>query len=261
MSEESPARRWFRRRWEAGRLPVTGVWAVRRRLAAAMRQVIERLTTSDAPLEELEAAAQRLEAYAERLGRHPRRARYLGFSESALLDEDAEDEEGRGGGHFDFSPLIGLSNPLSPPIVMTSDEDGTVYGRVTFGSAYEGPPGCVHGGYVAASFDEVLGYAETFTDRPGMTGTLSIVYRSPTPLHQEVVFTAQVERTERRKVFVKGTLHAGGRLCAEAEGIFVSMQPGTYARLIEERGKRAPERGVREGRARAAVGRDEKPHG
>lgn len=60
---------------------------------------------------------------------------------------------------IDHSPLVGPLNPLAPPIVISAD--GTkVTGVVTFGAAYEGPPGCVHGGFIAAAFDEVLGLAQ-----------------------------------------------------------------------------------------------------
>jgi acyl-coenzyme A thioesterase PaaI-like protein len=166
------------------------------------------------------------------------RKRYVGFAESALADASTEDAEGASGGHFDFSPLIGRSNPLSPPIAMSADERGQVTGRVTFGSAYEGPPGCVHGGYVAAAFDEVLGFAETFSNAPGMTGTLNVVYRTPTPLHVEVVFRARITGIEGRKIFVSGELHAGERLCAECDAIFVSMKAGTYAHLVAQRANR-----------------------
>jgi acyl-coenzyme A thioesterase PaaI-like protein len=237
-ANEDPARRFFRRRWEAAQLPVSGVWRARRRLAAAMRSVIERLTTSDAPEAELDVAAARLEDYADHLATHGRRDRYVGFAESALADAAREDAEAQGGGHFDYSPLIGRSNPLAPPITVEADEDGNVIARCVFGSAYEGPPGCVHGGYVAAAFDEVLGYAETFSGAPGMTGTLTVVYRSPTPLHAEVVFRARIARVEGRKIFVHGTLHAGERLCAESDAIFVSMRAGRYLELMKERAER-----------------------
>jgi len=221
----------IRRRWEANTEPASGVWGERRRLADAMRVVIERLTTSDAPEAELAVAADRLEEYAAHLARHPRRERYDGFAESAV-------SEG-GGGHFDYSPLIGRANPLAPPIVMRSEDD-RVRGTVHFGSAYEGPPGCVHGGYVAAAFDEVLGYAQSISGQAGMTGTLTIVYRTPTPLHTDLAFEAWVDRVEGRKLFVKGTLHAGERLCAESEGIFISMKPGTFVKLVTERAEREP---------------------
>ncbi|HEY8121108.1 MAG TPA: PaaI family thioesterase [Myxococcota bacterium] len=239
MSDESnPAPSpLFRRRWEANQNLATGVWAARRRLASAMRSVIEHLITSDAPEPELQRAASQLEEYAEHLATHPVRKRYVGFAESALADEETEDAEGAAGGHFDFSPLIGRSNPLSPPILMSADASGRVTGRVTFGSAYEGPPGCVHGGYIAAAFDEVLGFAETFSNAPGMTGTLNVVYRTPTPLHVEVEFSAKITRSEGRKIFVSGQLHAGAQLCAECDAIFISMRAGTFARLVAQRAR------------------------
>src|SRR5262250_3653571 len=144
-----------------------------------MRLVIERLVASDAPEAELRLAAEQLERYAEHLRTHPRLRHFQGFAESA--------NAGDIGAFFDQSPLIGLANPLAPPVRLAKTGERTAEGRVRFGSAYEGPPGCVHGGYVAAAFDEVLGYAETFSGAPGMTGTLTVVYRTPTPLHTEVV--------------------------------------------------------------------------
>lgn len=234
--------------------PLPEIWTARRRLASAMRLVIERLTASDAPETELRRAAERLEDYAAHLASHGKRDRYIGFAESALAgpaetptqtpvgavgtltaELSASPHPQRAGGHFDYSPLIGRSNPLAPPVVMHADADGTVHGRVTFGSAYEGPPGCVHGGMVAAAFDEVLGYAQIFSGRPGMTGKLEVFYRAPTPLHRELRFTARVQRREGRKVFVQSQLHAGDQLCAEATGLFISMRPGTLDHLMKSR--------------------------
>jgi acyl-coenzyme A thioesterase PaaI-like protein len=233
--------RLFRLRWEAQDAPGGGLWQERRRLAAAMRLVIERLIASDAPEDELRVAADRLEQYAEHLATHPRRKRYEGAAESALAEAPNAGEARRlpGPGHFDFSPLIGRSNPLAPPISVRADfAAGRVYAEVEFGSAYEGPPGCLHGGYVAAAFDEVLGYAQSLTGSPGMTGRLEVNYRSPTPLHTLLRFEAWAESVVGRKITARSTLHAGDRLCAEATGLFISIKAGTFEKLIEAREKR-----------------------
>ncbi len=235
MSDDERER--YRPRWEAKDFRGTGIWQVRRRLAAAMRTVIERLTISDAPIEELTEAARRLEEYGEHLENHPRRDRYEGFGETAVASPEQQD----GGGHFDYSPWIGLSNPLAPPISMES-RDERVHASVTFGSAYEGAPGCVHGGCVAAAFDEILGYAQTFSGQPGMTGTLTTVYRSPTPIHKPLRFEAWIEKTEGRKVTCRGTLHAGDRLCAEASAIFISLRAGRYEELVRQRAEQTETR-------------------
>ncbi len=218
--------------WGASAEEVTeGPWAERRRLATAMRRVIELLVRSDAPEAELRVAADRLEDYARHLEGHPRNVRYEGFAEAS--------PSGDVRAFFDQSPLIGRANPLAPPLQLEADEAAQrVYGRVRFGSAYEGAPGCVHGGWVAAAFDEALGYAQSLSASPGMTGTLTVRYRNPTPLHTDLAFECWVDGVEGRKVFAGGTLHAGDLLCAEAEGIFVSLQPGRFERLLEARAER-----------------------
>ena len=62
-------------------------------------------------------------------------------------------------------------------------------------------------------------------------------YRSPTPLHEELHFDGEIVRTEGRKTFAEARVHAGERLCAEAEGIFVSARPETFEKLLAERRK------------------------
>ena len=69
-------------------------------------------------------------------------------------------------------------------------------GKAWFGPAYEGPPGCVHGGYIAAAFDELLGCTQTMTGAPGMTANLSIDYRTPTPLETELSFVGVVTKVD-----------------------------------------------------------------
>ncbi len=100
---------------------------------------------------------------------------------------------------FDHSPIIGLANPLSPPVHLDYRAD-RVIGSVTFGAAYEGPPGCVHGGYVAAVFDELLGATQSLSGDQGMTAHLEVDYRSPTPLGEPLQLEGWFERREGRKI-------------------------------------------------------------
>jgi acyl-coenzyme A thioesterase PaaI-like protein len=209
-------------------------WAQKRRLADAMRLVIERLVPSNAPEEELRRAADALERYADQLGSHPRLRYVHGFGESATA--------GDVGAFFDQSPMIGLANPLAPPIRLSQTGPRTALGLVTFGSAYEGPPGSVHGGFVAAAFDEVLGYVQSLGERPGMTGTLTVRYRSPTPLHTELRFEAELVRMEGRKIFTRAQVLGGDRVCAEAEGIFVSVARERFQELETLRAEREQQR-------------------
>jgi hypothetical protein len=81
----------------------------------------------------------------------------------------------------------------------------------------------------------VLGFVQSLGGNPGFTGRLTIHYRSPTPLHTELHFDCAIDRVEGRKTFASGQLHAGDRLCAEAEGLFISAKPGHMEELQHER--------------------------
>ncbi len=166
----------------------------------------------------------------------------------ALLKQREHDDtfEGPGeaalatiGSFLDRSPLIGAINPLAVPMRISTLRDGTgetvAIGTVCFGAAYEGPPGCVHGGFIAAAFDEVLGVAQSLSGNPGMTVNLAIDYRSPTPLSQPLEFRGRIKQVEGRKIFTIGTLHHGDTLCAEASGLFISMRPEVFERLLKIR--------------------------
>lgn len=205
-----------------------------RRLAAAARTIVDRLAATAAPTETVTAAADELARIAALFGDERHGTIYEGFAEAANAG-------GQATASFDHSPFIGLANPLSPPLRL-AEVDGHVEAWGTFGSAYEGPPGSVHGGYVAGAFDEVLGAAQTLSGAPGMTGTLTVRYRKPTPLHTELHFVASYLRTEGRKIFTEGRLYAGDLLCAEAEGIFITVDYTRFAELMVERTQRERDR-------------------
>jgi hypothetical protein len=136
--------------------------------------------------------------------------------------------------YFPTSPLIGFANPVAPPVeiwaVVGDDGQREIRGRATFGYAYEGPPTCVHGGIIAALFDEVMGAANIISANPGLTGTLTVRYRRPTPLLAPLEIVARYTGSERRKVFTWAAIYHDGELTAEAEGIFIKMDP---SRLLD----------------------------
>ena len=213
-----------------------------RRFANGLRRIIERLALVDAPQEELATAADATEAFADRMdAEFPKRRSWYEAAETAvgeISDIPASSESRIENGFFDRSPIVGMSNPLAAPLRLEgAEEDGRkiVIGRVTFNAAYEGPPGNVHGGMVSAAWDEVLGMAQSLSGNAGFTGTLTIRYRTPTPLYEELVFKAWVDRVEGRKIFVSGVCHAGDRLTTEAEGIFITVNREKFEELLEQR--------------------------
>ena len=130
---------------------------------------------------------------------------------------------------FAYSPVSGRCHPMAPPIELWAAPGGResagVEGRATFNLAYEGPPTCLHGGIIALVFDELLGSANLVAGHPGMTGTLAVTYRRPTPLGQELSLRAWVEGVDGRKVTTKGQITHLGEVTAEATGLFIAVDP------------------------------------
>ena len=127
-------------------------------------------------------------------------------------------------GFFPYSPYVGPLNALAAPIefrVVEAEPWNEIHAEHRFDPITNGPPGGVHGGMIAGVFDELLGCVCVLNDVAGFTGTLSIRYRSLTPIEAPIAMRGWVDRVEGRKTFAKGTFHHDGTLCAEAEGIFI----------------------------------------
>jgi acyl-coenzyme A thioesterase PaaI-like protein len=119
------------------------------------------------------------------------------------------------------NPVIGVRNPIAPPLVLHYDDSGKVWTDFHLGAAYEGPPGHVHGGVCAMVLDHVLGEAASGgLTRPAFTGTISCRYLRATrlgALHTE----ATIDRVDGVKTFAVGHLADDEGVTVEAEGVFV----------------------------------------
>lgn len=122
--------------------------------------------------------------------------------------------------------VIGLRNPIAPPLVIHHEPDGLVWSEFVLGAAYEGPPNTVHGGVCALVLDHVLGATAHQPDKPAFTGTLTLRYRRPTALGRPLRAQAHVERVEGVKTFAVGHLADEHGVTVEAEGIFIHPRQG-----------------------------------
>jgi len=90
------------------------------------------------------------------------------------------------------------------------------------GRAAEGPPGCLHGGWVATAFDDLMGLAQMASGKAGFTGTLTVKMLKPTPLHQRIDYEASLDHVDGRKIWCKASARHGDELLGEAEIVFIS---------------------------------------
>ncbi|MEM9465720.1 MAG: PaaI family thioesterase [Actinomycetota bacterium] len=132
-------------------------------------------------------------------------------------------------GFFPYSPYVGPLNPLAAPVefdIVEGEPWHEIHAEHRFDAVTNGPPGGVHGGIIAGVFDELLGSVCVLNDVAGFTGTLTVRYRSLTPIDAPISMRGWVDRVDGRKTFAHGTFHHGDTLCAEAEGVFIGFDPG-----------------------------------
>lgn len=116
--------------------------------------------------------------------------------------------------------VMGLRNPIAPPLKIEMDPAGRTRSEFHLGAAYEGPPGLVHGGVSALLLDQMVGQAASAGGHPGMTGTLTVRYRRGTPLG-DLTSEAWIESFDGPKTFVKGWIADAEGITVEAEAIMV----------------------------------------
>lgn len=179
-------------------------------LAARVRGLVDACVRTRVDERELAHVAEQVGALTERLLAHAQ--------EGPLGVETASDGRLRDHGN----PMVGMRNPLAPPLIVTGDDEGSMSSTFTPTAAYEGPPGCLHGGMIAAVLDQVIGSAPARIGRPGLTAYLNTTYRRPTLLGVEHVCRAWIEQVEGWKVYARGDIRdPQDRVTAHAEALFV----------------------------------------
>ena len=183
-------------------------------LAESIRQLVETMLrvpqlSPEAALE-VEATRTALEALERTLASHAR--------DDATPRMGPEPDTQRP--YFVSGVIMGPHHPLRPELRI-AHEDGLTHGTVRFGVTFEGPPGCVHGGFVAHFFDQILGQHNLYSRIPAMTGTLSVRFKQGTPILRELAFDVRHERRGARKVITSGRLAADGVVFSVAVGTFV----------------------------------------
>lgn len=112
--------------------------------------------------------------------------------------------ESSGDAHRVFGPVLGVANPLAPPLQLTIGEEAQ--GRGTLSRAYEGPRGFVHGGVSALLLDEVTAKVPQLKTLQRVTRSLAVEYRRPVPLEVELLVRGRYVSRSGREIVVEGTI-------------------------------------------------------
>ena len=197
----------------------TEEYVLRRRIGEALAQVTDRMVRCDASLADLAVIAADLEAVAAKTGGFGRRSQaaiYEKFFNRTASRQDVLDI-------LDYEIFTGRSTPISPPMTLWLDGD-RVRGRANLGLPFQGPPGRVHGGVIAAMLDVLMAKTQDLSGSVGVTGTLNIRFIRATPLKTDIDMEAKILRVEGRKLFCEGRFFVNGEQTVHAEGVWIAMR-------------------------------------
>jgi len=188
---------------------VDGIPPGRAALAARIRELVEAVVLADDAVVDLPAAAARIEEVTASL--RP------GARESPLLLAAMPE------GYWlsVHNPAEGPGNPLAPPLVWRHVAADSVLAECVFSAAHEGPPGRVHGGWVAAVLDHAVGRAVAVAGHPGMTASLTVDYRAGTPYGVPLRVEGRFTRRDGRKLHATAEVRAGDQVTATATAVLV----------------------------------------
>ena len=190
-------------------------WQARQRLASATRALNEKLVSTDIDPELAAALTEKIEGLAAEL----RQAQQVtGLVDMAKRGQRGTIDDVMG----ELVSVGGRSHPCSPEL-RWQEASNRITGTVKFSQAFEGPPGHVHGGWVAGVLDHLMGMTHVRTGHPGMTGGLSVRYLKPTPLNQRIEVSAQATELDDKRTEVKAEMRFGETTTATAEAIFVRV--------------------------------------
>ncbi|HEY1839416.1 MAG TPA: hypothetical protein VGG53_04195 [Mycobacterium sp.] len=124
------------------------------------------------------------------------------------------DDDGIRRVYLDHATDIGAFNPCFPEYRFDHLGGEIASGRVTFPLVYEGPPGLVHGGFLAVFFDSVMQHQNCVAGLSGKTRSLQVTFQRPTPVLTELRFDVARSQAE-------GSITSTGRLLLDGEVLCV----------------------------------------
>jgi acyl-coenzyme A thioesterase PaaI-like protein len=194
---------------------------------AELRALAALLATRDVPPDTLDDVAARLAVILAELDAHPVRPRWY--------EVDPADRDASRAYHDQFGPVRGRDSVVAAPLVFDApaEHEGhmAVVARARCGVLFEGPPRVVHGGIVAACFDEMLAVTQRDAGINGLTTELSVRYRRPIRIDTDLVFHAWIESDDGRRAVARAECrnadeHGGdGVVRAEAVATFTRPEP------------------------------------
>ena len=135
--------------------------------------------------------------------------------------------------------VCGVANPVGLHLHFYETGPGEVSASLTAPDHYQGYPGVVHGGVLAAILDEAAGRGHMGGNPPRFmfTAKLEIRYRKNVPVGQPLKVVGRAGRNRGRVAEGwAGIYDAAGTLLAEADGLYMDLPEQPPAEALEAMG-------------------------
>lgn len=125
----------------------------------------------------------------------------------------------------------GIANPIGLKIRFYNLGPGEVEAHYTVPATFQGYPGIVHGGIVAAMLDEIA-YRSLIVDDPEclmFTARLNIRYRCNVPVGEPLRLVGRSGKVKKRSATASGYIYSrDSELLAEAEALLIRVPDDMY---------------------------------
>jgi uncharacterized protein (TIGR00369 family) len=123
--------------------------------------------------------------------------------------------------------VCGVENPIGLHLKFYETADGEVTAEINLPNVYQGYPGIVHGGVIAAMLDEAAGRAHmgpVDTPRFMFTARLDVRYRKNVPVGKPIRLVGRAGATKSRTAAACSAIYdQDGTLLADADVVLVNV--------------------------------------
>lgn len=127
--------------------------------------------------------------------------------------------------------VLGTDSDVLQSVLLKSDVENQLNGRVWFGRKTAGPPGHVHGGCQAALLDEMMGSTAWYFGYPAVAAKIEVSFLEMIPYEQSYELRGKITNVDNRKVLVVGELFKDDTLYASSSGLFIVLSNDQLKKL------------------------------
>jgi acyl-coenzyme A thioesterase PaaI-like protein len=124
---------------------------------------------------------------------------------------------------FPHNRMCGSANEHGLRLVFSMADDGDVTASLDCHPTYQGFPGIVHGGVLAAMLDSAMSNCMFARKIDAVTAEMTVRYSQPVRIHGTAVVRARIDKSTSRLHFLSAEILQNGVVAAAATAKFMNL--------------------------------------